>query len=617
MLKKIFSSLLVSSLVFTSTFSVFAEDELIEKPETSTEAGWSWSLTYGVVEGHQDYINGEKNDPKGALRKLNTDFKKNFEIDNEDRVYIEEFTTTFKRSYIDFYEWGYSLNPPDAEVDYGKPESATQMSATELGGIWGTVYGNYDGHKNRIAGGTPITNNVNRDISKFRNIDLHEWFLFDTTKSGTEDDFKIAFEGAYRSAYHYGVSGLPIAYVVGDYQNETLETMAVSIGNTLGAKYAFDDYHAGKMYDYETALRLYKFEHDFITEHGFDKIPDLNIGNLEIGFSNGFMDGYSDTYFSLVEEFANKNVTTLQIGPSGFSTTIDSVPKAGINSNAITQESYTSITIEVPENSAYGEQYIDVYEVENSFLLGDRYLPIKSMFYVGGHSNYNGVEKDSVTLLNDWTISFPFTGSYRVGIYKKDAQKWVYQPTEYDGTEVTLTIPAGEYTEGEYAVIIDNGYVELNDIYSNWAFEELFVFSRRDNLLYDDSYEYKPNDYISRIEVAYMLMNSLYDGYNSTLNTELPFYDLPSSNFLNDAVRFSYVKGYINGTSENTYDPYGHLTYAQFETILSRVLGYEFTLDETFEKMKQDKFYKSKGEDDRNSFITKSEVVYTLYSIWK
>ncbi|MFV0520016.1 MAG: S-layer homology domain-containing protein [Lachnospirales bacterium] len=620
-LNKLLAFVLTFTLILTSTNFVFAKFDY----SSATEAGNDWGTAYGYVLGHQDYINDEESDYLSRYIEIEKTIKSDFNIDVGEvtPTFRSDFTTAFKTSFKTGYLNGYELYLPN--------DTDTKLTSTEQGEIWGTYYGMYDGRINKLKGGTLTANN--------KKYDLLERLLMDPSLDfGALKAESEAFDSAFSSAYlleyvdaisyksseasEGGTEGSEGEVVIEETVTtfDIVTTFAMTNGYALGSATAINDFSAGKNNESTTAYLDYNSNHNIIEESGLGKYVSQEISktDLQNAFRDGFYEGYDSSYLTQLSNSLTKNLNKLEVGPSGVNFTISGSPKASVDKSTVKEEVYATMDISVPANSAYGYQYLNVYEVPTTFRLEDRYTPLGTVFYVGGYSDYNGINKESISLLNDWTISFPFTGSYRAGIYKKVGSKWIYQSTVGDGSTLTMTIPKGEYSEGQYTVLIDDAFVELSDIYSSWASESLEVFMRRNLLAYNTKTQrYYPEESITRGEFSNLLKNYLVDnGYPET-SKAMNFTDVSTESQYYSGVRYVYSNGYIKGVSDTKFDLTSNLTYKQFEVILSRILNENVSLSKYFEEMRNENFYMSKGEKNMNSPISKSEVVYILYSIWK
>ncbi len=602
---KLISFVLVFTFIFSSLVFVSAETTQVD----AKELGKKWGTIYGYVNGHKDKCKDLKKD---SDKRFSEDEKEIYEAmgiegDSYSKAYREDFIDTFEDNFTSAYSKGYAIDVNDYLKDIKNP------TEEDYGKIWGTLYGSYNGKSGN-----------NYIPSYYTSDDIKENYGISTSKPTLfYDSFWNAYTKANAEAYKEKFSNSTQEEKEGSAESNLFIEVTNYIGYygfQVGSKTGSDAYNNGKTHDTVDAYQNYVKVHDVLKETDLYKMVSTTITEADIkeAFFEGFCNGYNDGYLGRLSEFSTKNSTYLEIGTNGLEYTIDGIDHVSLDKNNLINETYLSMNIKIPANSAYGDQFLRVYEVPTTFRLAERYLPVGTVFYVGGSSDYNGIEKNSIKLRNDWTISFPFTGSYRAGIYKKEGNKWIYQQTVADGETLTTTIPAGEFTDGQYTVIVDDGFVELSDVYSSWASESLEVFMRRNLLEYNTTTKrYYPEEKISRGEFSNLLKNYLIDeGYPDASKT-MNFKDVPMDSKYYSGVRYVYGNGYINGVSDTEFNVNGNLTYKQFQVILSRILGYEVSLTKYFEEMKNEKFYMSKGEKDMNNYMSKSEVVYILYSIWK
>ncbi|MFV0441797.1 MAG: S-layer homology domain-containing protein [Lachnospirales bacterium] len=620
MIKRFFALFMVCTFVVSTVNFVYADTESSVSDE---ELGELWGQIYGYAYGHEDFVDDDYINPTRHILSFSTSMNKKFDFDTTDSNDVStEFKENFDRYFQVYYDSGFDGRIVGFET--GEEKYPKDSTSAELGESWGLALGNFDGNEDRADGSTAIHNRKSAKLNSrlTGEYDLSETYMIGDTSDANEDAFKSAFEKAYSTGYDTGVKGeLVVEVEVDDSFAGTYETLlqfSYDIGYSEGAMAGEAVYANGKVYDFEGELAKYKSRNDFIKLYDFDKYANLEFDNQDFldQFDAGFYAGYNNIFVNYYTDFQNKNKSYIEIGPSGINFAINGEGHTSVVQNNVTEEVYTTMRITIPENAAYGHQYFEVYEIPQVFMLEDRFIPLRTAFYVDGSSDYNGIQKDSANILEDWTISFDFTGSFRAGIYKKEGSKWVYQNTEYDGSNLTTTIPYGEFTDGQYTVLIDSEFKEIKDINNNWASGPLYVYLRRGLLDYNTSTNmYYPNNYMTRGEFTNMFKSVVENKVYPSTSKGVPFTDVAENSKYYDGVKYCYSQGYMVGVSDTLFNVNGNLTYNQLETIIRRAYGDSYNIQDSLLKMNQD-FYKSKGERDKNGFVTRSEVVFILYDVW-
>lgn len=195
------------------------------------------------------------------------------------------------------------------------------------------------------------------------------------------------------------------------------------------------------------------------------------------------------------------------------------------------------------------------------------------------------------------------------GIYKWQNNRWDYIMTTISEKELTANLPKGTYRNTEFAVFIDDSYVTPTDISFNWAFKEIYTYMRRHNL--PPAQKFYPEAKISRIDLADILYRTMAHRvrYNPRATQ---IFDEQDMAYGKDAARFCLDMGYLLLDGEGKFNPKAKVSYYEFQTLMKK-LAPSYNLEDHVNSQLSEKFYRSDLLTNKNTDISRSEVVYALY----
>lgn len=415
--------------------------------------------------------------------------------------------------------------------------------------------------------------------------------------------YKLAFQLAYSSAFREANMQVYIKPI------ENASTHGTTAGNVQGQVSAMIDITKGVSDDWNRAFNAYISEGSLDARYFLTRENTTYREMFKSAFRDAFMDSYIDTYQNrnLDLEIRNKNAKLI----SKNEAVIDfSEEYINFTLGSMAAEIRTPMTLTVPKAAIYEPTYIAVFEIQNSFNANNyEYQPVSGKYTVAVWN-----DRHSIELLKPLVLTFEYYGSERAGVYQWQNNKWVYQYTTQTDNSLSIEIPAGVFKGGEYAIFIDNNYKLVKDINFNWAYKEIYSLIRR-NVISDDQL-FSPNSKITRAQLAQMVYNMRSSA--DPLNSAVPYIsDSASFGSYKPAIEYMVGKGYMKLDSKAAFNMKSNVTYTQFESMLSMMFTRTFSWDEIANKMKTEKYKESEGLTKKSALMTKAEVAYALYTLFK
>lgn len=162
-----------------------------------------------------------------------------------------------------------------------------------------------------------------------------------------------------------------------------------------------------------------------------------------------------------------------------------------------------------------------------------------------------------------------------IGVFAPD-----YDPTVQDGIdsrEVITPAPA-DGTESEIAVYTCGGdlYVPYNRSGAQRLADLGLLYGTGDGFALDEA--------VTRAQAAVMVLRLMGEEKNITSDTEGRFADM-AGHWARDAVAYAYKLGYINGASENTFEPERGVTGRELVKMILSAMKYEgITIENAYDK---------------------------------
>ncbi|MCA0386461.1 MAG: hypothetical protein LCH34_12775 [Firmicutes bacterium] len=465
----------------------------------------------------------------------------------------------------------------------------------------GTAVGTFDGDlKGREDANAGKVNNYLSALYADAMIISRYSLANDTATFQTEfiKAYKDSFQTAYQAGYRAVILEKYMVPVEGAYDD------GLELGTVQGQVSAMIDFTQSNKNDWLKAYNAYVGKGSLITRYNLLRESATYIDGFSNGYKEGFMKAYVETYQlkNLEAEIRNKNALQMTMLESTLTFDEEIV---SFNLGEMGSEFRTSLTLEVPAAAIYQPTYLAMFKTQDTFGYRSAGLTPVSSKYTLSVWNSSG----SMTLKKPITLSFEYYGSERAGIYQWINNRWVYQYTTLTDGALSITIPAGYYNGGEYAIFIDETYKIVSDISFNWAFKEIYTLMRRDVI--SDNSLYMPNAKITKGQLAQMIYQV--QALRSPLLTDAPVIaDSAALGIYKDAAEYMVGKRYMTLDAQGRFNPGAMVSYADLEYTMSMIFTRTVNWSEVSSKMLTEKFTKSPGTTNKAAYMTKAEAAYML-----
>lgn len=415
-------------------------------------------------------------------------------------------------------------------------------------------------------------------------------------------EFLKAYKDNFQSAYQAGFRAVVLDKIMTPVENAYAH--GTELGTIQGQISAMIDFTQGSKDDWLKAYNGYVTKGSLIARYNLLRESATYIDGFSNGYKEGFMNAYVETFQTknLETEIRNKNALQLTMWESTLTYQDEYVH---FNQGAMTSEMRTPLSITVPAAAIYQPTYLAMFKTQDTFGYRSAGLTPVSSKYTLSVWNSTG----SMTLKKPITLSFEYYGSERAGIYQWVNNRWVYQYTTLTDGNLSITIPAGYYNGGEYAIFIDETYKIVSDISFNWAFKEIYTLMRRDVI--SDNSLYMPNAKITKGQLAQMIYQV--QALRSPMLTDAPIIaDSAALGIYKDAAEYMVGKRYMTLDAQGRFNPGAMVSYADLEYTMSMIFTRTVNWSEVSSKMLTEKFTKSPGTTNKAAYMTKAEAAYML-----
>ncbi len=484
---------------------------------------------------------------------------------------------------------------------------AEKDEAEKNGKYWGTI----DGYNRGI---TNFKDETNYNYSTYYNEDLNVYLNKNEYKLKSTSyltAFKSGYKEGYIEAFKTGDSGkildssaLLSFASTGELPPNTTDGAGYgsSQGAIAGDYNAKIDYNSNIRFKASESLAKFELTKSLASRFYLNDFGDDYKDDFILAFEEAYIAAYEATYMTLVNDFAAQNIeyTPINNFAGDFTFTLD-LDNTG-----------STLSFEFPIGSLYGDGYIGATKDRNPVAYDtERFKFVDTDFIVDTFNLDNYTRSEYIEPLKEFTMSIDHNvGSDNIGIYEYKNGAWQYIYTDIQEGSVSHTFPPSKYKGGKYCLFVEPKYTKFTDTYLSPFYEEIYTYGRR-GAIYKVSDKFNPTNNITRAELSYII-NGIYNPNNYS-SASKNFTDVSYTSPYKTAVDFVSKNGYINGKNSTTFGLNDNITYAQLDIIIERIIGKSFDMTEIFSKMKNEKFYKSKGETNLNSFVTKEEAVYILY----
>lgn len=323
-------------------------------------------------------------------------------------------------------------------------------------------------------------------------------------------------------------------------------------------------------------------------------------------FTEAFIDEFRKNY-TLAYQQLNANIELKNVNYTLVSMNEAKLPIERLYGEVISgspaEKVFYSAAIAIPKGAIYQDTFVGFHWIQNSFNANNNlYDPVSHQYRVT-----IGNPSGSVRLYKPINISFDFEGSERVGVYEWRYGKWLYMPTTQTADKVSIDIPAGVYSGGQYALFIDNDYKAPRDLAFNWAFKDVMTSIRRGHMGSGDFF--RPNDAMTRGELADLVYRTMNYRTVTPANAQ-NITDLSKAGAYQNAVKYAVGMRYMFLDTQNRFNPTTPVTYKDIEITVSNILMRNFSFSEVATKMIYEKYQRTAYATNKLGLLKRSEAVY-------
>ncbi len=648
-----------------SNNSVIVYTSSNEYKNAGTQEGRRAGITQSIEDYYENFVPSENNATK-ALNKLTDDtILKNNKIstsDNSKSIFLD----AYKAGYIDAYNVaqyqlaGYDVGEYRAKSDlirydnYTSKPNVTQAYAIASKTIFDssikandtyaktyeqaykTGYENaYLGEKTNTQIAYELGYNTGIEAAKRIKSGLQSGQEFEgelkayissieyrTERSKMLSDFSsndnyTELQTEYDKGFLEGANATSSTNIVDDAQKISDIGLADGENNAtpIGAAYAKNDYAKNTKYDYEKAYIDYITSTDVSLKYKLYLTPSEYQNGFILGFETGFKNGYINYYLESKANTVNAS-KYVQLPSEG-----DVVAEHTIIAESKNLD--VTMTLDSGFGNFFDESFVNVFDTGRSYIHDkSKYTAYSNIYEVDVYSNVGGVKQNFIKLKQPMTISFTHDLGENVGVYKVVGNQLRYMHTEIN-KELTLdsgnvnvyaTIPVGKYYGGTYVLLADEQILKVKDIQNNWNFTGLDTYNRRGWLPVKNGLA-TPESNITRAQLAYLIERNM--NKDNIVSAPRKYNDQSKFYGYDNAINYCVANGYMSVDSKNNFRPTDFVTYADLESILTKALGYKVSFTTYDTKMKNELFHKSNYSVSPKKYITKSETVFTLLSIFQ
>ena len=477
------------------------------------------------------------------------------------------------------------------------PTEATISEALEHGEAMGTLEGDAAGRKDKID------NKVSAFI-KVMPTDAALISRFELNKDNSlyQINFITAYRLAFEIAYNTGYRAVNLDTVKEPFEDG--KTHGESAGTVQGSVSAMIDFTQGNDNDWSKAYNAFINKGSLDERYFLTREVLAYRNHFAVAYKDAFMKSYIETFQlkNLETEIRNKNAKSVSMAET---TLFFDEEYVHFNLGAIESEIRTPLTLHFPTASLYEPTYFAAFKTQNSFNDNNTVLsPVSSKYTI---AIWN--DKGSVMLKKPITLKFEYYGSERAGIYQWLNNKWVYQYSNMEDSAISIEIPAGYYSGGEYAIFIDEDYKIVSDITFNWAYKEIYSLMRRD--IVSDAQFFSPNASVTRGQMAQMIYNAASTKYPQR-TTSVKIADAAKLGSYKKAVEYVVSKQFMTLDANGNFNPSNTFKYNDAEKTFSMMFARSFKWTEVSSKMMTEKYVKSGSYTSMSGDLTRAEAAYAI-----
>ncbi len=513
---------------------------------------------YGYLDGYIDALKADEEKNKTSSKFI---LPRQSEILIKYKDKFKEKNTDYLENFYSGYKDGYNRGYREVMRKERKEKADTDIKmgihdGKMAAGLYGSMSGETDYFENRY-------NDYNRSLPTENKI--VRIYSLDRESKRYRKAFLLGFKEEYENKYADTFRKTNLSY------NSKLGKSAYEHGRLGGLNdvsiLAKEDY-GHNLFDNNRVNRIDNSR--IYREYNLFNRPEIYIDYFLAGYDEGFTYGYIDTYGDLIKEELSKKVVTDNIPIEGGKLVSgDGIVFIDIKSGTYCDSKLISIE----------RLYDDLYKIDNP-----RYIQASGI--------YNIKDLDQVCILNPnkpIELSFSYYGKEDGGIYKLWNGEWIYVNSKIGDDKISTYINP-ETLKGDkniYCVLIDSKFTPIIDTPYHWARYEINTFLRRGIIAPDEKGRFFPNGNITYLEIVNMIKRI----YGDKLVDNLAYIDMEEGRLL---------------------------SYNDIERIMSAVLDdVDFRWKHISEKILYEKQIKSRSYINMDNKITKAEVVYMFYNLYK
>lgn len=482
------------------------------------------------------------------------------------------------------------------------PSEATLREASEHGTAMGTLDGDLAGRADRNANKAS-----SYSLAMLKDTEIVTRFALNKDSTTYQNYFISAYRAAFEIAYNSGYRAVNLEEYAAPFEDGYAH--GEEAGTVQGQLSAMVDFVQGRSNNWLRTYNEFVSKGSLTSRYYLDRETITYKGYFSSGYREAFKNSYIETFQvkNLETEIRNNNSRIIAMLED---TLYFDEEYIHFTSGLAESEVRTPMSLYFPSGTVYEPTYFAAFKTQNTFNYKNTlYTPVSSKYTISILNT-----RGSVFLRNPITLSFEYFGSEKAGIYQWIDNQWEYKYTTLTENSLSIQIPAGYYSGGEYAIFIDENFKNLSDISFNWAYKEIYTLARR-GIISDDQM-FSPSAYITRAELSELIYKTLKN--SDPLKSVSPtIKDSSSLGNYKAAAEYMVGKRYLALDAYGNFNPTGPVTYKDIEGILSRIFLRDVKWREVGNKMLTEKFTRSAGLTDTNSKITKAEVVYMLIYYYK
>lgn len=555
------------------------------------ESGAMFGENDGFRAAIKDYHSGEQSDAEDALPRESEIIDK-FMLDKQTYEYRLYFIRSYKEAFVAGYEKGFrdsNMDPRETAYNNGFA-FGSDMGAKD--GVASGANDYFSSKSNDWLGAIQSEDYLKTRYELYKEIDEYQ--------QGFLNGYKISFQMSYVEQYTKSKTDLY------DEKTKRAYDAGSEVGKQNGQYMGQNDYTNGRANNWRVSIET---DSEIMAKYNLTKESVGYINDFISAYKENFMKSYAEAYQGASSDVLSQNVAFVEMNGYGGEVVYESP-----------DEFKEVCTLEVPAGAILRKTSFAIEKREYlPYYFNNKYVPLTNVYNI---TVRNG--KNSLDLQKPLTLNFKYYGPMDAGIYRNDGGKWnfvksqVYRSEEDEGFIISTKISDKEYYGAQYVVLVDEGYVQIDDIDGHWAEDEINTFIRRKYVSGYPDHTFKPDYKVTRAEFVKILDNSMSltknnGNYYGRVNV---FKDAITFGVFEESIMKAYSVGLINGYPDGTFRPNMHISYQEVEWIMKKMPGLDgFKWKKIAEKMQEEEGIASNSSRGMNQKINRAEVIYMLNDI--